>query len=401
MKKEETFQILEEYLKGIPVYNTHSHHLPAEQLTDVGLDYLLAHSYLNEEWEDCGVPGKEAFCRRFRDRSFYLWLSRALTEIYGIPDPLSPENWEKTDQAVRAAYQDPSHHTRILEQNCGYQHVIVDAYWNPGEKRTDSPVFERTYRINQFLYGYNLTAADHNGNNPYQNYGWKFFGDLDRYLEQVQRKMEEAAESGCVAFKCASAYDRGLDFEAASKEDAQKALASADPTEQDIFHFQNYIFQEICRICAGLDIPLQVHTGLGKMLKSSCRYLTEAIRRNPHTKFVLFHGSYPWLDDLCGLAFSFRNVYVDLCWLPIISTAAAERLLSELLDICGADRISWGCDTWMSEDSLGALLAVRKVLAEVLSQRIETGLLSLERAKELCERILTVNAERLYHKNKE
>ena len=26
MKKEETFQILEEYLKGIPVYNTHSHH---------------------------------------------------------------------------------------------------------------------------------------------------------------------------------------------------------------------------------------------------------------------------------------------------------------------------------------------------------------------------------------
>ncbi len=44
MKKEETFQILEEYLKGIPVYNTHSHHLPAEQLTDVGLDYLLAHS---------------------------------------------------------------------------------------------------------------------------------------------------------------------------------------------------------------------------------------------------------------------------------------------------------------------------------------------------------------------
>ena len=71
------------------------------------------------------------------------------------------------------------------------------------------------------------------------------------------------------------------------------------------------------------------------------------------------------------------------------------------MDICGADRISWGCDTWMSEDSLGALLAVRKVLAEVLSQRIETGLLSLERAKELCERILTVNAERLYHKNKE
>ena len=213
--------------------------------------------------------------------------------------------------------------------------------------------------------------------------------------------MEEAAESGCVAFKCASAYDRGLDFEAASKEDAQKAFASADPTEQDIFHFQNYIFQEICRICAGLDIPLQVHTGLGKMQKSNCRYLTEAIRRNPHTKFVLFHGSYPWLDDLCGLAFSFRNVYVDLCWLPIISTAAAERLLSEVLDICGADRISWGCDTWMSEDSLGALLAVRKVLAEVLSQRIETGLLSLERAKELCERILTVNAERLYHKNKE
>ena len=81
MKKEETFQILEEYLKGIPVYNTHSHHLPAEQLTDVGLDYLLAHSYLNEEWEDCGVPGKEDFYRRFRDRSFHFDYV-ALRQIY-------------------------------------------------------------------------------------------------------------------------------------------------------------------------------------------------------------------------------------------------------------------------------------------------------------------------------
>lgn len=61
MKKEETFQILEEYLKGIPVYNTHSHHLPAEQLTDVGLDYLLAHSYLKKNGRTAVSPAKRTF----------------------------------------------------------------------------------------------------------------------------------------------------------------------------------------------------------------------------------------------------------------------------------------------------------------------------------------------------
>lgn len=132
------------------------------------------------------------------------------------------------------------------------------------------------------------------------------------------------------------------------------------------------------------------------MNKSNAKYLQDVIRDNPNTKFVLFHGNYPWTSDLCGLLFSNKNVYIDLCWLPIISTKTAENLLSEILDIGAASKISWGCDTWLAEDSLGALLAVKHVIAKVLSQRIEDNIYTKDLAFKICDSILRNNAKMLY-----
>jgi predicted TIM-barrel fold metal-dependent hydrolase len=107
------------------------------------------------------------------------------------------------------------------------------------------------------------------------------------------------------------------------------------------------------------------------------------------------HGSYPWIGDIAGLTHNYPNVWADICWLPLISSAAAYSLLHELIDVCDANRVVWGCDTWTGEESYGARLAFLDVLSRVLYERVEAGLLNEHDARHYAKAIMHDNAERL------
>ncbi len=205
---------------------------------------------------------------------------------------------------------------------------------------------------------------------------------------------------GCAALKTAIAYERGLDFEIINYKKAEKAYLSQDASENEIKHLQDYIMLQICEIAAELKMPLQIHTGLGCLKKSNAMQLREMIGYNPETKFVLFHCSYPWFDDVLALTHNYRNVYPDLCWVPLISSSACERFLDEALEVGDSTRFCWGCDTWTSEESFGALLAVKEVLARTLARKIKNGMMDMEYALMLAGRILYDNAALLYQFDK-
>ena len=81
-------------------------------------------------------------------------------------------------------------------------------------------------------------------------------------------------------------------------------------TKEDVVAFQDYIYFYICKIAAKYDIPFQNHTGLGNLQGSNAMLLREVIQKNPDTKFVLFHGSFPWTDDALRLIVcSFNKPY--------------------------------------------------------------------------------------------
>ena len=97
------------------------------------------------------------------------------------------------------------------------------------------------------------------------------------------------------------------------------------------------------------------------------------------------------------MARNYPNVYLDLCWLPLISTSRAQNFLKEALELVNAGRIVWGCDTWTSEESLGARCAVHHCILAVLNEMIEEGRLTHEAAFAVARGILRDNAARLYH----
>lgn len=391
-------QALYAAMDGMPVINTHSHHAPAAEQRDLTLENLLEQSYVG--WcEEPPAPDREsraAYVRRLRANTYFVWFERALRALTGVDQPLCADSWDAFAQAARGLFADPEAHLTILKDRCHYEHTLLDAYWNPGSDEGLPGFNTPVYRINMFCFGYDAQTRDHNRNNPFATYGWRVPPNFTAYLAMVDEAVRAHVAGGCVALKNALAYDRGLDFEPCTFEQAKQAYFNPRADAVDKKRFEDFVFAHLCDLAAELSVPVLCHTGLGGMDKTNAMQMEKVIRAHPRTQFGLMHGSYPWTQDVLGLVHAHSNVYADLCWLPIISTSAAERFLRELIEVGAMDRITWGCDTWNSVESYGALLAGRKVLAEVFAGCIEDGLMDQAYALDYIRAILHDNAARIY-----
>jgi hypothetical protein len=419
------------YAESRPKISTHCHQRPGRDLQAFDLEALLRNSYVN--W--CGVSwdsspqSRQAFLEKVRFNSFFIWLQKSLLRLYGGSIPLTISSWQAWSDRIQAAYRDPSHPRRTLAGQCGYRRMLLDAYWNPGSDNDSPEFFAPTYRVNAFFFGYSAVARDHDGNNPYDLSPCTFITDLDEYVVWVRQNILSHQASGCVALKIPIAYDRGLDFEPVSADQASLAFtrltaASArgpTRTEQsgsnraipsnlppttrqsevsdplDVKTFQDYLFFQICRLAAELDLPVQIHTGMGQGHRTNAANLQPAIQRFPATRFVLLHCSYPWIQDVSMLVDKYPNVFPDLSILPLISTHASTTMLHELIERATLDRIFWGCDTWTVEESFGALLAFCHVLASTLAEKVVDGYFSRQDAFLIIDGILFTNPQRFYN----
>jgi predicted TIM-barrel fold metal-dependent hydrolase len=395
----DSFEEIMSRIQNCGIVNTHAHHLTDAETKGLTIARIFQRSYVS--W--CGepIPSSSATVDKWIDkvgnRSFYVSLSHALQMLYSMDKPISGATWDEYNLRIQKAHENPNRHMELLQKQCRYNAVVQDAYWEPGSNNGHPEIFKPTFRISSFLWGYNREARDHNGNNAQLTYGQNI-DDIKTYTDFIFRIIKKKKEAGCSSLKSSIAYDRTIEIGAATAEEAQAAmwLGRSEPPAALIRSFQDYTFNVICEIAADLKIPVQIHTGLGLMTGANPMQLQSLIARHPKTTFVLMHGGYPWLDDICGLVHVYPNVIVDLCWLPLISPSATVRFLHELFEVCNADKIVWGCDTWTSEESWGALRSVVKVLATVLDEKVSAGYLSKNNALQLAENIMCNNAKRWF-----
>lgn len=399
MKKKEIKERLKQYAHTVRIVNTHSHHTDQQYFENVSLYKLMQITYMN--WYSPPFSndrqGREAFERRNALNTYYYWEKRGLEALYPVGRPFSADTWELYDAEIKKAYQEKDYSIRGLKELCGYDAVILDDPFIPGNDKKHPELFRPAFRCDMFLYGYTPESPD-----PFQNQAYRFFerekpSTLEEYILCMGSAVKKKKGEGCVALKIAVAYQRGLDFINTDVQRARKAFGNAQPSPEEIRDFQDYVMYSLARIAGELDIPLQIHTGLGQLKKTNPMELHPLIAANPSTKFVLLHCGFPWKDDLLALLHNHSNVYPDLSWLPLLSTAYAETFLREALEVGDAYRLCWGCDTWTLEESMGARLAVEEVLTEVLAKMVKDNRISEGQAIKMIENILRENAKSLYH----
>ena len=125
--------------------------------------------------------------------------------------------------------------------------------------------------------------------------------------------------------------------------------------------------------------------------------LVDLIEANPKTKFILFHGGFPWIGETGVIVMRRpRQVWVDSVWLPTLSYTMAKRAFHEWLEVMPSDRIMWGADCNHAEGIYGATEFTRRCVAEVLAEKIDAGDLKEEHALRIGKQILRDNALALF-----
>jgi predicted TIM-barrel fold metal-dependent hydrolase len=392
----EIYEILEE----TPVISTHEHHLEDAEQLGLTLDGIIEHSYVS--WQGISAEttksARELFLKRARYNSYFVWLEKGLARLYDFGGRITAEVWDDLSKQIKKRHRDPEAHMVILRQECRYLRALADIYWKTGSDLGHSELFMPVVRTDMFVTCFHPSVRDHDDNSP-----WEFLPlkglSFGEYIDAVIDFHRNMVRKGARAFKLATAYERPIAINSVEFDRAAR-IYMADPkevTREERLIFGDYIINRVCELAAELGVPYQVHTGLGELSGSNPMLLEDTIMRHPETRFVLFHGGFPWYHEIGALSHNHLNVFVDMVWLPLISTSAAAQALHEYIEVVPSiDRIAWGSDCWTSEEALGALLAFQHVVATVLSQKCRDEYIGDGDVRLIAEKLLYRNAEEIY-----
>lgn len=226
-----------------------------------------------------------------------------------------------------------------------------------------------------------------------------------------QRLVEETKQMvdnrNLIAIKSVIAYYTGLDVRPLSQKEFRKGyyLYLSDRSNWDYEKVvRDFTFIKACEICRDLDIPLQIHTGLGDtpdchIVRVNPGLLTDCLNdpRCKDTTIVLIHGGYPYCEELGMMVNHYKNVYCDISsFIPFASIACEDKVKS-LLELAPLNKVFFGTDGGIILESLwfGAI-NFKRVFAKILEELIDAGYITYEFAMQSAENILYKNVKRVY-----
>jgi predicted TIM-barrel fold metal-dependent hydrolase len=168
-------------------------------------------------------------------------------------------------------------------------------------------------------------------------------------------------------------------------------------SDAEVKEFEDYVLWQLVALSAKLDLPFQFHTGHARIQGSNPMNLVELIEANPRTKFVLFHGGYPWVGETGAIMQRHAShVWVDSVWLPTISYTMAKRAYQEWLETMPSNRLLWGADAHHAEGIYAATETTRRCLSEALAEKVERGELREADALRIGRQVMRDNALELF-----
>jgi predicted TIM-barrel fold metal-dependent hydrolase len=427
MKNSKVTERLREEIDQISIVDTHEHILPRKEVLKMQVDLfaLFERSYLNADlvsagmpvaaWERRGFDPREGwervkpFINKVRNTAYYQALVRAFRDLYGFADAeINEHNWEELSDRISAAAKCEDWYRYVLKERANIDVALLDL---PNPFEAEREFFVPVLSADPLLYGYNrivvwkrpLLGAVKGGREELERqYGIRL-RTFDDYLSLIDLALSKAVEGGAVASKVHSAYLRTLRYEKVSRAEAEKAFVLPDDevTETDAKKFQDYVMHLLIGKATEYGLPLQIHTGIqhgyGNILwNSNPLHLNNLFLEYGEARFVLFHGGYPFISETAVLAKNFPNVYLDFCWLPLISPEVAKRALSGWLETVPGSKLAWGGDCRHVEECYGHVLYAKEVVSGVLGEKVENGYFSQEVASDLARMIFRENARELY-----
>jgi len=408
------------YIDTIRTIDTHEHLIGPEMLNDsYFLDFSLL--FMQNGYDDlvsAGMPDTlfneifnsqldpvskwriiEPYWKNSFNTSFNRIIMHSITSLYGINE-LNETTVGPLSEKIRKAHQ-ADWFDRIIRDSCRIDYIIKDGNYMPGkdgyvryEKRFDDWLTVRSkYRIDSLA----ILQLD-----PIYS--------LDDFVRSLESAFEKELKNGMIAVKIFSSYYRTLQFDKTSPDAAKKVFKTLVNGEEDFKismkeakPLQDYMLFKLLDLARKYDKPVAIHTGIqagkGKIIgNSNPELLTNLFIDYPDVNFVLYHGSYPYGGELSALAKNFRNVYIDMNWVYMVSPTYSERYFNEWLEMVPVSRITaFGGDCMAVENVYSELLAAKRIISKVLINKVREGYFTEHEAMAIATMIFHDNAAKLYN----
>jgi uncharacterized protein len=410
------------YTRDLPVFDVHEHHMPdILGNPDVGLLALLWQSYagwtqvrpyaLSSETrdEDPMLASRQAgnweeiapFLERSGSNAFVRNLLAALDDLYGLEaEGITAGNWEHLDARIRRRHADARWRHEVLDR-AKITRIITDPFNDPllNAREALGERYRSVFRINALAFGWHPESCDHNGNSAHRfasRVGHRV-DTFDDYLTLLEVLVDTLAERHQVGLKNALAYDRSVDFDDVDEDLARRAWGRRDPTPGERKAFGDVVVDRLCRLAGERDVPFQMHLGTAQIRGSQPLAAAGLIERHPRTRFLLMHLAFPWPRELLGMAFVYRNIWLDLTWSALLSPTCFKQSLHEAIEVLPDEsRLMIGGDNWHVEETYGAIQQLRRLVGGVLQEKVDRGYFRPEDGRRLARRILYENASRFF-----
>src|SRR5436309_9430826 len=411
-------QSIRDFISAIPIVDVHEHHIPEILLNpQVNLLQLFQQSYAG--WtqarpyplpsetraSDPMLAGTSPttwetlapFLEKSGSNSFVRNLVSAITELHGAGErAITRGNWEALEASVRRQHQRPEWCREVLRR-AGIERLITDPYTDPllDAHRALGANYNSVVRINAFACGWHAGSRDHNGNSArdlLRKLGMEP-SSFDDYLAAFEKLVDGLASRHQVALKNALAYDRDLAFDEPDEKLARQTWGKASPSVADRKAFGDFVVDRLCELAGERDVPVQMHLGTALIRGSHPLNVAGLVERRPGTRFLLMHLAYPWSRDLLGMAFVYRNIWLDLTWSLLLSPSHFKLALHEAIEILPDEtRMMIGGDNWHVEETVGTMKLARQLIGEVLEEKVTAGYFRNDDAERLARKILRENA---------
>jgi hypothetical protein len=362
---------------------------------------------LEKRWEEL-----EPFWRKVSNTAYARALSIATRDLYDIPH-LDQENIAEAGRRVADASQ-PGLYRKVLHR-AGIETAIVhdlDGIYDPSlahglsiPRPSDPPgLFKKVIKGSDLLCFHNKTLFFE----MVAAMGWRPVHSLQDYLDLIDSVFELSHEA--VAVKFGHAYSRSLSTSKPTYHAAEQAFNhlffSADPEEwashADMQPVEDYVIHHIIQQAIYHNLPIQIHTGLlegsyNNLENANPRLLLPLLTEYKEARFVLFHGGYPWTRDFIALGKMFPNVWLDMCWVWIISPHAGREMLHEMIETIPQNKVTaFGGDFIFVEGAYGHSVLARQNIARVLEEKVAEGWFGEDEACQYARAVLYENARQLY-----
>jgi uncharacterized protein len=272
----------------------------------------------------------------------------------------------------------PGLYSRILGGLCGIRAILEDGLAD-GQPTAEGITFFPLHRSR----AWDLCRSG--GLERLEKLAGRAVSTLAGCAEALRASLDAQKRRGVVAMKVPFAYERDLDFADVPASDAERAFARLRSGELpelpwgDRILLSNYLLRREVEACIDLDLTVAIHTGyqagLGNDIRNArATLLWPLLKDYPQARFDLFHGSFPYVEDMTVFGKYFPNVALNMCWMHIMSPVVARRALDQWLDAVPVTKIfAFGGDYLVVEKVYGHLQLARADVAEVLAAKVESG----------------------------